>query len=357
MNISELLSTINSFAVFFGISIGLYFLMLWLRDRKEQRKIQERQFDIEREERYRQMKLQEEQIKQAMDSAAQQMSGLGSGGFIVLDLPNEQRALFHDLLKGFEEYAMLKGYKISFSIDSSLSNKIAFKFTLADEGVNISVDKVKKDLKEYIDKVQSGEPLGDLPIVLPKEEHNLIVTTMKNRINFLQHSYNLKKNAVEFYENLLQKISYQNMGIFPTPNIMIQTGGKFDSKNYKAIGSSHLIQGNENEYIDESISTNITIENSFNKRKEQINILEDLIEKIQNDENINSPEKQKAIVNFEKVKDELTEEEKPDKSRIVKWLDKSKEYLKLFKLGKETVESIKALYSSFNLQDIISGLF
>jgi hypothetical protein len=30
-------------------------------------------------------------------------AGAGSGGFIVIDLPDEQRPFFHDLLKGFED--------------------------------------------------------------------------------------------------------------------------------------------------------------------------------------------------------------------------------------------------------------
>jgi hypothetical protein len=42
-------------------------------------------------------------------------SGLGSGGYIVVDMPENEGPLFHDLLKGFEEFAKLKGYNIAFS--------------------------------------------------------------------------------------------------------------------------------------------------------------------------------------------------------------------------------------------------
>lgn len=37
-------------------------------------------------------------------------SGVGSGGFIIIDMPEKDRSLFHDLLKGFEKYAKLEGY-------------------------------------------------------------------------------------------------------------------------------------------------------------------------------------------------------------------------------------------------------
>jgi DNA-binding LacI/PurR family transcriptional regulator len=60
---------------------------------------------------------------------------VGSGGYIVVEMPEEDRPLFHDLLKGFEDYAKLKGYQISFSIDSSSIGRIAFKFTVKNDGV------------------------------------------------------------------------------------------------------------------------------------------------------------------------------------------------------------------------------
>ncbi len=55
---------------------------------------------------------------------------VGSGGYIVLDLPEEQKSIFHDLLKGFEDYSLSRGYKVEFSVDNSIADKIAFKFTI-----------------------------------------------------------------------------------------------------------------------------------------------------------------------------------------------------------------------------------
>jgi hypothetical protein len=62
-------------------------------------------------------------------------AGAGSGGYIVVDMPEKDRPFFHDLLKGFEDYAKLKGYDLSFSIDSSFEGRIAFKFTVKNDGV------------------------------------------------------------------------------------------------------------------------------------------------------------------------------------------------------------------------------
>jgi hypothetical protein len=49
-----------------------------------------------------------------------------SEGYISIDIPNEQRSIYYDLLRCFEEYANLRGYKISVSIDTSFPNKLAF---------------------------------------------------------------------------------------------------------------------------------------------------------------------------------------------------------------------------------------
>ena len=206
-----------------AVTGGLYFALLWRKDRRnqeiiqkelasQQRKhqmelleIQKKQAEVEMEERYRDRKLQEEQLRQSMEFKEQESSGPGSGGYIILDLPQDHIPAFNDLLKGFEDFAKIKGYEIRFSSDTTFPNKIAFKFTLGDEGINVSTQRVKEDLQEYIQKVQSGETLVELPIILPETEHNLLLTLMKNRINFLQHNYNLKKNAVEFYEKLIHE--------------------------------------------------------------------------------------------------------------------------------------------------------
>ena len=292
--------------------------------------------------------------RKALDASAKSddetVAGLGKGGYIILDLPEDQRSLFYDLLKGFEDYAELKGYKIFFSMDSSFFNRIAFKFTLSDIGVTVSTEQVKKDIKEYIDKIQSGEPLDNLPVVLSPEEHDMILTTLKNRVNFLQMNYSLQKNATEFYERLLSRISSSPIGFLPPSNVYVQTGGTMDSRKYTAIDSSKLIQGDQSRLIDDSITANIRIGSSFNERKEQIQKLEKLVEVLRADK-AKCEEKDKAIINLEKVKDEIADHDQPDKSRIAKWHEKVKEYLGLLKLGKHAADIAKDFFESFNLGD------
>lgn len=177
MDIYPTFQIIITMILLFGVLAAIFFATFWFKDRRKQAK-------MESEEMYRNRKLQKEQLRQTMKFREQESSGSGSGGFIILNLPQDQISVFHDLLKGFEDYAKVKGYEIRFSADTTYNNKIAFKFTLGDEGINVSTQKVKKDLQEYIHKIQSGDTLNDLPVILPEAEHNLLLTLMKNRINF-----------------------------------------------------------------------------------------------------------------------------------------------------------------------------
>ncbi len=155
--------------------------------------------------------------------------GFGGGGYIIIDLPNHLHSYFHDLLKGFEEYAKLKGYTVEFSIDKSLNNKIGFKFTIKEYGVSVSTERVKQDLKEYIDKVNKGESIDNLPIIIDNPEHQLILLCLKNRISFLQNTYTIQQNTIELYrqlnKELISKLSDGfNIGsLSPNYNIIVDS--------------------------------------------------------------------------------------------------------------------------------------
>lgn len=374
-NINEMRDMAQFLLMISVVPFAFLFFFYWHRERRhqrdheDQRREEEQQYrkaqqkrdyqhDIEsqsllrgqeeKEERNRKM---QEDLFQSMK--AQQSSGPGSGGYIVLELPNDQIAAFNDLLKGFEDFAKIKGYEIRFSSDTTFPNKIAFKFTLGDEGVNVSTEKVREDLREYIQKVQSGAPLDDLPITLPEPEHDLLLTLMKNRINFLQHNYNLKKNTIEFYEKIIDKFLANPMGILPAPNVTVQTGGNMDSRKYNSIDSSHVIQGDNNRLIDSSIKIN----GSYNERKNQIDKLSELIDLLKSETKTSTDDRDNAILNLEKVKDEMTDEENPDESRVKKWLGKVLSCFKNLELAKATIDKAKELYDSFGLSDLLSDIF
>jgi len=284
--------------------------------------------------------------RHANQQKSERAEAANSGGYIVIDMPEDQKRMFHDVLKGFEEFAQLKGYTISFSLDSSLPDKVAFKFTIRDQGVTVSTQTVKRDLREYIERVQSGDDLDDLPVVMPDNEHAALILAMRNRISFLQHTYATQKNAVEFYERILRNAGVGTIGVAPAQNFYLQGAGSMEPKNqtYTAIGSSRVVQG-EHIQADQSIR----IGASMKEKQEQVGNLDSLIAALTQAHPVPTDDSKKAVINLEKVKSELTDEAKPDGNRIMKWLETAKSSIKVLALGKDALDLAEKVYHGFNL--------
>ncbi len=335
----------------FAFALGFLFFMSWQRERREDRQIRMHELEIQRvrameEEKRREQERDDARYerysrekKQEEDQLKVQAGG-GSGGYIVLDLPDSQRGLFHDLLKGFEEYARLKGYGVSFSVDTTFHDRIAFKFTLTDPDVVVGNERVRKDLKEYLERVSKGDSLDDLPQVISIEEHDVLVATLKNRISFLQHSYNLVKTSAEFYEKLIQRAGTQTF--LPTPSVVVQTGGTYSAPQYSALNSPQAVLGIEN-----SVTNKLRIAVTYKERKEQIDRLADLIERLTSE--APNVERDEAIRSLSNIKEELEVADQPDPSRVARWLEKAKQAIQLGSLGHEAVQAAKELFKLFGL--------
>jgi len=332
-------------------TLGVLFYFAWQRERHFDRQLRLNELDIQRSREKEEAERREKEKsdadyekyvreKKSEEEKIRSQSGMGSGGYIVLDLPDAQRGLFHDLLKGFEEYARLKGYGVSFSVDTTFHDRIAFKFTLTDPDVVVGNDRVRKDLKEYLEKVSTGDQLDDLPQIVSIEEHEILVATLRNRISFLQHSYNLAKNSVEFYEGLIRRANSQPF--LPSPSVVVQTGGAYHAPSYSALNSPQAVLGIEN-HTKNSIHIAVT----YTERKEQIERLSDVLRML-----VKEPpntERDEAIRSFENVKEELEHVEQPEASRVSRWLERAKQAVQFGSLGYETVQAAKELFKVFGL--------
>jgi hypothetical protein len=309
------------------------------RDEREEKRLEleEKRLEAEESARY-------EARKQQEDILAGERAGTGSGGYIVMEMPEKDRPHFHDLLKGFEDYAKVKGYEISFSIDSSFEGRIAFKFTVKNDGVVVGPERVRKDFEEYVQKVREGdvEDLDDMPVVTTLAEHNLALTMLKSRIIFLQQRIKLTQNVNEYYEKLFMYV--RTFPALPAPSVIVQTGGSMDSRKYNSVNSERLIQGDSNTYKDSSVN----IGESFNERQERIAALDYVIGKLKSTD-AKSESVEKAQRELTKVRDELTEYPEPNKSSIRKWLEYAKNSMTGAILGYETVEAAKKLWELFGI--------
>jgi hypothetical protein len=281
-------------------------------------------------------------------STSKEHSAKDSGGYIVLELTNEQISLFQDLFKGFEDFATLRGYTISLSIDNSIPNRVGFKFTIQDTGVIVSTQTVWGDIKDYLDRIKNEESLENLPIVIPVEDHKIVLKTLQSRISFLRENYQLQKSAIKIYERLLDKLNSPNTIISSLPPVFIQT----EKSNYRNQNLLHHAL-KEIEVEDITIVENkVKIGKSFVERKNQLDSISKLIKLIARDEIVEDDKKDIAVLNLEKVKSEIEEEGEPDKARVKKWLEKAKPILDEEDFEDEVLELRDKVYDLFNLESI-----
>ena len=265
------------------------------------------------------------------------------GGYAVVDVPEERKSLFQDLLKGFEEYAVAKGYKVSISTDTSIKNKVAFKFTIIEYGITTTPRKVKKDLDEYIERIRNGDPFDDLIEESDSIEDRKVIMALKNRISFLQQNYEVERNIKDFYKDFIQSMKTGSISHLP-PTVQINQGAiEMDQKTYSATNSVNTMQGDNHSHMIESGS--ITIGSTHNERVNQLDKINKLLSFMDSDDERIIKAKRK----IESVKDEIEDEEHPDTKSIFKWLSKAKEILKSVNSAKEIYTHAKDVFEVFGM--------
>jgi len=269
------------------------------------------------------------------------------GGYVTIEIPEDKKPIFHDILKGFEEYALLKGYKVSLSIDTGEPGKISFKIVVIEFGVTSNRKTIKADLDEYIDKIKNGTQLDDLPEVLDPIEHSRIVMALKNRISFLQQNYEVEKNIREFYQGFFERLPLSGIThASPVFNITNEGRNEMDQRRFISNNSANVMQGDNHSNIIEAGT--ITIGASYAERTDQLQKLEELITELKRS---NAPaESSDTIRHLENVKEELEKSEKPDNGIIGKWLSKASNVLNLAEKGSVLFEKAKSVFDSFGIQ-------
>ncbi len=334
------LDLINSMTPIIALVVALTGGMIFLREWKVSR---DRDARYRKEEiMMRRAELDASSMNIRVDNSTGESSDLG--GYISIPMPEDKKSLFHDLLKGFEDYASLKGYKVSVSIDSSDINVIRFKLVVNEFGVTASRESIKKDLQEYVDKINNGADIDNLPEILNSIEHSKVLAALKNRISFLQHNYNMEKNVRECYEKVIQNLPTQGIS-HAQPIFNISNGNTdMDQRKYIASNSANVMQGDNHSNSLEHVSVNIG--STFSETRDKVEGLEELISLIKGQP---FEQSDKAIRQLENVKDELVDEEEPDLSSINKWLNKAGSLLKAAEKGSELALKAQNVMESFGV--------
>ena len=350
-------------------SLFVLLLFVWLvfRYNKDQKKLKKEKFvhDIKQDESHKSLeekdrlfyrKLAATRLRHDIENSFQQKTGLGSGGFLMINCSNDKKCLFHDLLKGFEEYSQLKGYSVILSIDNTIDHKVAFKYTFTDFGFIIPIQKIKKDFFKYLADIQKDSAFSDIPEIISSDRYTLIMNALKSRIGFLEHNYKLKEMTIRYYNNLLKKFYFFSFGIIQSRSIYSKTDENLNSSDSELTDSLDSEESNENESSVKSMDKTNKSVHSSNAKKEKIDGISKLIDLLKNDVKVDEQDKYKIIMGLEVIKTDLLENRKTKKSKIEKWFAETREFLGDIEINDLSIKKAQDIYNTLVMNQTSSVL-
>jgi hypothetical protein len=195
-----------------------------------------------------------------------------------------------------------------------------------------------------------------------------IVEAVRNKL--LKWAIELEKRGIKgedmnFDEREKQTASKMVLNIGTVHSIVGNANNsdvRSETVSYQATNSPQAVQGQQNCVIGNRADLSIHIADSFNELKGQVNAINE-VERVLADEVkrknpegealIRAKEAEKAL---RKAREELEDEEKPDPSRVLKWLEQAKYALKAFGLTKEIIAAGQNLEDAFHISDWLGSI-
>ena len=171
-------------------------------------------------------------------------------------------------------------------------------------------------------------------------------------LNLRLSSFNLKLQKGYYLCSVAEYGCYENIKKEKFGNSILRLCAKFKSNNYQTIINNIMgdniqvgdISNNSGQII---IGKDIFISTSLEEKKVIADKIDELIKLIRQ-EQLSDENKQTLITNFDKVKEEIIDEEKPDKSKISKWLTNTKKIVENIVLTHKTSQAISWIYKGLN---------
>ncbi|TKE94352.1 hypothetical protein FCV53_02525 [Vibrio sp. F12] len=280
------------------------------------------------------------------ESSSPDSTNSHSTDFFYVSVDEKVKHTFSDMLKGFEKYARLLGYEVSLSIDSSTPELVGYKFSLSPDGKYHS----NKDIQEDIDQYWKAMTADGKSFTAPQNsspEHSQSASATMQTLKVLKRQMNdlkLQQEAFKmFCESLGEAFTANQPQIFITQQQLLGNDMTQDNRSYSADGSSNVIQGDQSgNHISDS---NIQIGKNVNQKNEQAEALLAAISALKAE---NKPELATAIRQFENAHEEVTEEEKPDSSRLERFFAKGSEAIKQVGVLADTTSKVNKALELFS---------
>ncbi|EOW6612708.1 hypothetical protein ACOZZ1_000474 [Vibrio fluvialis] len=313
-------------------------------------KLQLKQLEIEQykweKEHEFQLKKMELDYPQVTEGGLNKKSNDLISDYYFIDINEEVKPAFSDMLKGFEDYSRTLGYEVSLSIDTSQTEKLGFKFSLRSSDKFRTTQQVQRDISEFLSKLINDTKRFEIE-KKPDNPHTANDSVTAQKLKSLKRQVNDLKNQVGLFKELFGSISQVSSGsatqIFVTQQQLLGNDMKTDSRSYSADGANNVIQGDDSNI--KLKNSNINIGKNVSEINTQSVAIQELIDalKAESNESLNA-----ATRNLENIKDELNESEKPDESFISKCLSKAESIIKSADVAAGTVEKLSKVLDTFS---------
>ena len=272
------------------------------------------------------------------------------GGFAFIDVPDERKSLFHDMMKGFEEFAKLKGYRVSIAIDTTPPGKVGLRFTILEQGVTVATETVRSHVDEYIAEFNEDAPFENMPIVVDPIEHERLKAVLSSRFIMVKNSAEMHKTKADLYRKFAEELSQLKMGgvnylpAFPTiiHNQLEQVGSHMNKKSISVDRSPGAAVGREN--VASIVGSEINIGSTHAEQGARIHGLKALIELVKNSDLEQKEDVARHLMN---AKEELEDGNLPDPGLISRFLGRANNFLALAEKGTEIFNKTKEVMGLF----------
>lgn len=275
------------------------------------------------------------------------------GGFVFFEMDEEKKLFFQSVMSGFEDYASLKGYDISFSIDTSKESRVGIRFTINDVGVTVGSKAVRKDIEEYLEKVRNRDDFSDMPMVESPEDHRRLVAAINARVTLLEHQAELKgaRQEAESYKEMFHALAnMQNRGIHHRDQPEIQNilqlthdqrGATAMGDKYEMVNSPGSAQGKD--VTNEIHNANFNL-NDPGQVSDVLSEIDEVIELLSASE---IEDKERYLSHLNMVKEEIERAGEKDKGLINSLLGSFSKVLNYVESGSKLFRRIKGLLAAF----------
>ncbi|EGR4218209.1 hypothetical protein DDM80_18325 [Vibrio cholerae] len=258
-------------------------------------------------------------------------------GWIELNIEEKHYNDFVNLLNGFERYAKLQG----FSVKHDFSDKKKY-FSIIFGTQAYNKEELIEEFESYLGLLQDDKLIYYFFDNAKTARDILEITKLQNQLISIKANLECERNNNEFLKSIIKDLSTSKATVSVSSNVALK--GEYMKKTYNVSNSSGVIAGEGNFLIKRSnVNTGGVDKNDL---VNVINKLMVLIDRENNTDEIN--ELKRLIVN---AKEEIDDEEVPNKIRLERWLMKAKKVSELSKNtlinGREILELLNSLHDKF----------